>query len=70
MQQDTYHCVLTIQRTTDGGTASATFADTITPKPGMTRVDVFNLAIDHLTQRRPELTGGTVLFFALDKNQL
>ncbi|MFD5461448.1 hypothetical protein ACFWIQ_01290 [Kitasatospora sp. NPDC127059] len=70
MQQDTYHCVLTIQRTTNNGTASATFSDTITPTPGMTRADVFNLAIAHLTQRRPELTGGTVLLFALDKNQL
>ncbi|MGW3038478.1 hypothetical protein ACWC9T_00190 [Kitasatospora sp. NPDC001159] len=70
MQHTTYHCVLTMQKTTHGETALGTFSDTIEPVPGMTRVDIFNLAIAQLTRRQPALTGGAVLFFALDKNQV
>ncbi|WP_033348892.1 hypothetical protein [Kitasatospora aureofaciens] len=70
MKQDTYHCVLTMQKTTHGETALGTFSDTINPAPGMTRTDIFNLAITQLTRRQPALTGGAVLFFALDKNEI
>ncbi|WP_031075523.1 hypothetical protein [Streptomyces sp. NRRL WC-3742] len=69
MQQDTFLCVLTMQRTTPAATALGTFADTITPEPGMSRADIFSLAIARLTRLRPELTEGAVLFFSLDKNQ-
>ncbi|MFD4532425.1 hypothetical protein ACFWNL_03490 [Kitasatospora sp. NPDC058397] len=70
MKQDTYHCVLTLQQTVPGATAIGTFANIITPSPGMTRADIFEKAIATLTRHQPELTGGAVLFFSLDKNQV
>ncbi|WP_416876126.1 hypothetical protein [Kitasatospora sp. SC0581] len=70
MQQDTYFCILTMQQTVRGMSAIGTFANTIKPTPQMTRADIYEKAISVLTRQQPELAGGVVLFFSIDKNQL
>ncbi|MEU9795431.1 hypothetical protein AB0E27_33490 [Streptomyces sparsogenes] len=69
-QQGTHHFVLTLQKPHGGGTTTATFANTLTPLPGDTRTDIYELLRKQVAKAHPELATANVLFFSLEPNQL
>ncbi|MFS7877667.1 hypothetical protein ACEYXF_30675 [Streptomyces asiaticus] len=69
-QQGAYHFVLTLQKPHGGGFVSATFTNTITPRPGATRADIYEALREQITQAHPELSNANVLFFSLEPNGL
>ncbi|MFD4863692.1 hypothetical protein [Streptomyces sp. NPDC058412] len=66
-EQGSHHWVLTLVLP---GRAAATQYGTLTPAPGATRYDTFLTIRQYVVDEYPELTGATVVFFALEANQL
>ncbi|WP_049566830.1 hypothetical protein [Streptomyces sp. SBT349] len=69
-QQGTHHFVLTRQIPIDGGTSIATWNGHLTPADGMTRYDIYQWLLAEHDKQEPQFRGSTVLFFALEPNQL
>ncbi|MFE3215197.1 hypothetical protein [Streptomyces antimycoticus] len=69
-QQGSHHFVLTLQKPHGGGSITATFANTFTPRPGDTRADLYEVLRKEITQANPELANANVMFFSLEPNGL
>ncbi|MGA6159305.1 hypothetical protein ACPEIC_38860 [Stenotrophomonas sp. NPDC087984] len=69
-QQGSHHFVLTLQKPHGGGFISATFTNTITPRPGTTRADIYEALREQVTRANPELANANVMFFSLEPNGL
>lgn len=68
--QGSHHWVMSAQWPTRDGEISGTWRSTITPEPGQTRAEVYEIVRAFVMK---DATGGqppTVLFFSLEPNQL
>ncbi|MER6092427.1 hypothetical protein [Streptomyces bluensis] len=72
--QGTHFYVMTIQnqvRTPAGnGIAVHTQSQDFTPDPGWTRADIYNAAYNAIVRVNPQLSGGNVIVWSLEPNQL
>ncbi|MFG3051407.1 hypothetical protein ACGFZP_10750 [Kitasatospora sp. NPDC048239] len=68
--EPTHAWLITLQYPVPAGFAIATHNGTITAAPGSIRQHVYLDIRDWLTQQRPELAHGTVLFFSLEPYRL
>ncbi|MCX4575904.1 hypothetical protein ABZT03_04435 [Streptomyces sp. NPDC005574] len=66
-QQGTHFFVLSLEKP---GLLSMTQEGTCTPAPGATRKDMYQQLYQAVTAQDPALSGATVLFFSLERNQL
>ncbi|MFJ3727023.1 hypothetical protein ACIPYQ_31280 [Streptomyces sp. NPDC090045] len=66
-EQGSHHWVITLDLP---GRAAATQYGTLTPVPGATRYDTFLHIRQYVVEGYPELANATVVFFALEANQL
>lgn len=69
-EQGSHHFVLTVQKPQTGSYAVGTWHGDITPAPGATRRDSYELLREEHARRYPDLAGGIVLHFSLESNQL
>ncbi|MGW1015608.1 hypothetical protein [Streptomyces niveus] len=70
-QQGTHHFILTVQKPHPrGGFTFADWSGWFTPDPSWTRHDAFRWLKGEYARQKPELADATVLFFALESNQL
>ncbi|RLL68390.1 hypothetical protein [Streptomyces sp. Z26] len=65
-----HHFVLTLQKPCPGGMAMGTWNGGMTPQPGWTRWDAYTWLLEQFVHNNPHLSGGNVLFFALEPNAL
>ncbi|WP_327678567.1 hypothetical protein [Kitasatospora sp. NBC_00458] len=68
--EPTHAWLITLQYPVPAGFAVTTQSGTITAAPGSIRQRVYVDIRDWLTQQRPELGNGTVLFFSLEPYRL
>lgn len=70
--RETHHFILTLQVPLSGGTgmASSTFEGACTPRPGMTRAEVYRWLRADVARSHPQLERANVIFFSLESNQL
>ena len=66
-QQGTHFFVLSLEKP---GRFSMTQEGTCTPPPGATRADMYQRLYQAVTAEDPNLSGATVAFFSLERNQL
>ncbi|GAA5615648.1 hypothetical protein CP981_17540 [Streptomyces platensis] len=66
-QQGTHQWVITLEKP---GRVSGSWYGAYTPPAGATRHDVFTVLKSGIEAENPELAGATVIFFALEPNQL
>lgn len=69
-EQSTHHYVLTVQKPLPQRFAVHTVHGTCIPASGATRKDVYEQVRADFDRTNPELTGGNVLFWSLEPNQL
>ncbi|MFH9870955.1 hypothetical protein ACH4NT_33385 [Streptomyces lydicus] len=65
--QGSHHWVITLEKP---GRVSGSWYGAYTPPTGATRHDVFKVLKSGIEAENPELAGATVVFFALEPNQL
>lgn len=70
MSSGTHHYVLTLQKPTHTGWVTATYSNTTTPPDGWTRDDMYRALRREIEEANPQVKDGTVLFFALERNEL
>lgn len=69
--QGTYHFIIAVQKPLpSGGYTVADWSGWFTPDPAWTRHDAFQWIKAEHARERPELAGGTTIFFPLEPNQL
>lgn len=69
-QQGSHHFILTTQRPSPSGFRINTLHGTFTPAPESTRKDAYEQVRAEHDRLYPHMAGGTVLFFAFERNQL
>ncbi|RLL67008.1 hypothetical protein [Streptomyces sp. Z26] len=67
--QGTHHVVITLSKPVRGGLISSTSSFTYTPLPGQTRLDAYMDIRRHVERENPAVSGGNVVFFAIEPNQ-
>jgi hypothetical protein len=68
--QDSHHFVLTLQKPSGSGWATGTWAGSFTPSPGATRYEVYAALVAQCSREHPEVAGGAVVYFSLERNEL
>ncbi|MDX3226084.1 hypothetical protein [Streptomyces sp. ME19-01-6] len=70
--RETHHFILTLQMPLPGGQgfATSTFEGACTPRPGMTRAEVYRWLRADVAKSHPQLEQANVIFFSLESNQL
>jgi hypothetical protein len=70
IQQGTHHYILTVQQPPPGEGMAVTRSGNFTPPPGATRADLYETLLRSIFDEHPGMAGGTVTFFALERNEL